>query len=202
MLQDKKFKQLERRTYLLYHQDGLIDIVVGLCILGFGINMLSDSSAFSMLAWMPLIFLPSLKKSVTIPRLGYAKFDARRTGSLRIMGVVMLFLGVVALAGLFLFLGKIPPETAAWIKEYHMLVLALFGAAVFAGVGLMSRIKRLFAYAALTLLLVAAGYLFNILPAAYVMILGSLIFFTGMVLLARFLRDYPIESREGADAGE
>ena len=93
MVEDRRFKQLERRTYLLYHQDGLIDIIIGLCIMGFGLNMFTDSSAFSILAWMPVIFLPGLKNKITVPRLGYAQFDRKRTGSLRLMAVLMVLVG-------------------------------------------------------------------------------------------------------------
>ena len=98
MVEDKQFRQLERRTYLLYYQDGLVDIIIGLCVIGFAVNMLTDSSALSILAWMPVILLPGLKNRITVPRLGFARFDPKRTGSLRLL-TMMLILGLVGAAG-------------------------------------------------------------------------------------------------------
>jgi len=71
MSQEKQFKDLGRKAYLSYHQDGLIDILIGLGILGFGLMMLTDSVVFNMLAWMPIIFYVPLKNRITVPRFGY-----------------------------------------------------------------------------------------------------------------------------------
>ena len=202
MVENRRFKQLERRTYLLYHQDGLIDIIIGLCIMGFGLNMFTDSSAFSILAWMPVIFLPGLKNKITVPRLGYAQFDRKRTGSLRLMAVLMV-LGLVALlAGVFVFIGvrNRSPEMTAWLKTYLMVVLAAVVAFVMVLSGWMSGIKRLYAYAALTLLVVAGGDWIGVEPPLFVLVLGALIMGSGLVLLSRFLRKYPVQKGEENDA--
>ena len=56
MSQENDFKKLQQRTYESYHQDGLIDIIIGLGFIGFSLNMAFDNSAFIFLAWMPIIF--------------------------------------------------------------------------------------------------------------------------------------------------
>jgi hypothetical protein len=199
---DKRFKQLERKTYLLTHQDGLLDIIIGLCIMGFGLNMFTDSAAFSVLAWMPVILLPGLKNRITVPRLGYAQFDNKRTGATRLLAVTMILGLVVLVAGVFIFLGvkSGSPEIVSWLKSYHMPLLAGIAAAVMIVSAVMSGIKRLFAYAALTLLVVVGGTALDIQTPFYVLLLGALIMLSGFVLLARFMRKYPVEQGEKDNA--
>jgi len=43
MSQDKQFKQLERKAYLSYQQDGIVDLLVGWATLAFGLNIALDS---------------------------------------------------------------------------------------------------------------------------------------------------------------
>ena len=62
------FSKLERKAYLSYHQDGLIDIIIGLCTVGFAVNMLADNATFTILGWMPVLFFAPLKNWITIPR--------------------------------------------------------------------------------------------------------------------------------------
>ena len=78
MSQDEKFKQLERMAYLSYQQDGIIDLLVGWATLAFGVNIAMDSSIWTFLGWMPIIFYVPLKNKITVPRLGYVKFDLNR----------------------------------------------------------------------------------------------------------------------------
>ena len=47
-----EFKLLERRAYLSYHQDGVIDIIVGLGMLGFGIYLAIDQLFYMLAAWL------------------------------------------------------------------------------------------------------------------------------------------------------
>ena len=95
MSQDKQFKELSRKAYLSYHQDGLIDILIGLGILGFGLMMLTDSIVFNLLAWMPIIFYVPLKNRITVPRFGYVQFSSERTKKLR--SLLVFLVGLLAL---------------------------------------------------------------------------------------------------------
>ena len=202
MAEDRRFKQLERRTYLRFHQDGLIDLIIGLCIMGFGLNMLTESAGFSVLAWMPIILLPALKNWITVPRLGFAQFDSKRIGTMRLMGGLLVLGLVVLVAGIFVFLGvrEGSPEFVSWLRTYHMLLLAGIAGTVMILSGWMSGIKRLYAYALLTLLVVAGGEQIGGEPPILVLVLGALILASGLVLLARFLQRYPLPADEENNA--
>lgn len=202
MTQDIRFKELRQKAYLAYHQDGLIDTLVGLGILGFGVNMMTDNSAFIVLSWLPFILYAPLKKAITVPRLGYVKFDSERTKSIKL--TVSLLVGLTSLAfflGMAIFLrnDSMSADMDVFLKKYHMLLLGSFVAAGFVVVGLLSGIKRFYLQAALAELVLIGGIELGLEPPAYVMIWGGLTFLIGLVLLVQFLRQYPAVGGEGDD---
>ncbi|MCD6308191.1 MAG: hypothetical protein J7M24_04260, partial [Candidatus Latescibacteria bacterium] len=92
MTKDIDLKKLEKETYLYFHQDGILDILIGLIILVFGIEMILEHfwvlPVFSFVLislWVPV------KRLITVPRMGNVVFrKARQT----IWLFVMVFLGV------------------------------------------------------------------------------------------------------------
>lgn len=195
MTQNINFKDLQQKTYLAYHKDGLIDTLVGLGILGFGLNMATDSSAFIVLSWIPFILYAPLKKMITVPRLGYVKFDSERTTSVKM--TKMMFVGVATLAlflGLFVFArgDSMAADMSALFKKYHMLLLGSFVAIAFVVGAALSGIKRFYVQAGLALLVLIGGIELGIEEPVYVLIWGGLTFLIGAWLLVRFLQQYPI----------
>ena len=204
MTQRIDLKELERRAYLSYHEDGLLDILIGLGALFIGCVILTD------MAWMggvlPALYVPiyaAAKKSITIPRMGYVRFSPQRsrTPMLIILGVgIALFLCFLLGAVAFAVYDVIPPAFSAWLREYHMLVLGAIAAVSFGGVALLTGLRRLYAYAVLTILLFAGGHLLDAPAWLQVFTLGVLILLVGLVVLIRFLRRYPIPAEEADDS--
>lgn len=199
MSQDKDFKKLQQKTYQSYHQDGLIDMIIGIGFIGFGLNMALDNSAFLFLAWMPIILYVPFKNRITVPRIGYVKFSGSNTRLFIFVAVLLL----VSLAGIFFFLftgqANIPPQLSAWIGQYHMLPLGGIAALCFVGAGLLTGITRLYAYAVLTIGMFAAGIWLGIQQSIFVMATGFLIEAVGIWLLIRFLQKYPNATEESAN---
>ncbi|MCP5099100.1 MAG: hypothetical protein GY943_26400, partial [Chloroflexi bacterium] len=79
MAPNTNLKALRQKTYLSYHQDGIIDLMVGLSTLGFGISMAAEGSGFIVLSWIGFLLYAPLKKVITVPRLGFVKFDDEQT---------------------------------------------------------------------------------------------------------------------------
>lgn len=203
MTQDIKFKELRQKTYLAYHQDGLIDVLVGLGIIGFGLNMATENSALLILSWIPFILYGPLKKYITVPRLGYVKFDSERTNSIKL--TVSFLVGLTSLAlmvGMIVFLRSddLSANAAALLKKYHMLLLGTFVAAAFVIGGLLSGIKRFYVQAALAELILISGIELGLQPPTYVLIWGGVTFLIGIWLLVQFLWQYPVVSEEDDDA--
>ncbi len=202
MTQNINFKELRQKTYLAYHQDGLLDTLVGLGILGFGLNMLTESSALIVLSWIPFILYAPLKKFITIPRLGYVKFDNERTTNVRM--TMLLLVGVSTLAlflGLFVFTrsDSLSADWSALLQKYNMLLLGTFVAIGFVVGAVLSGIKRFYGQALLGELVLISGIELGLESPTYVMIWGGLTFLIGAWLLAQFLRQYPVIREGGND---
>ena len=85
------------------------------------------------------------------------------------------------------------PESryAVWLNGNETLSAQIF-MAVFISMGaILSGIKRLYSYAALTLLMFVTDYLLNIPTYLYLIPLGTAILISGVAVLIRFLRKYP-----------
>ncbi len=196
MSQDDNFKKLERQAYLTYHQDGLLDLAFGVMIFGIGLIFLTDGSVGFFLSWMPFVIYLSLKRSITVPRLGYVEFRQTRgsNDNLFIIGFVLLL--AIVVGGIFL-LGALSvwngtsSEPGDSIDQYIWMAVSGIAAVLFVGAMLATRVRRLILYATLTALMVIAGFLVDLNPAVYLIILGVIVFLTGMIMLFRFLRKYP-----------
>jgi hypothetical protein len=198
MSQEQDFKKLQQRTYQSYHQDGLIDMIIGWSMIGFGLNMALDNSAFLFFAWLPIIFYVPFKNRITVPRIGYVKFTASNR---IVIGAVLAGL-LVLLLGLFVFFlagpDLIPTQINFWLRQNYMLLLGSIAALCFAGAALLTSITRLYAYAIIIVAIFAGGTWLDINPPIFVIATGLLIEAVGIWMLVRFLRKYPLASEEGA----
>lgn len=196
MSQEDDFKKLERQAYLTYHQDGLLDIAFGVSILGVGLIFLTDGSVGFFLSWMPFVIYLSLKRMITVPRLGYVEFR-RQQGDKNLFFIVGLVLLLIVVVGGIILLGvlsarqDLATEPGQSIDQYIWMSVSGIGAVIFVGAILALRLRRLIVYASLTAILVIAGFLLDLNPAVYLLILGTVVLITGLVMLARFLRRYP-----------
>ncbi|MCB8992104.1 MAG: hypothetical protein H6665_15890 [Ardenticatenaceae bacterium] len=200
MSQKTDFELLRKKAYFSYHEDGLLDLVIGLSILGFGLNMAADNAAFLVASWIWFVVYMPMKNRITFPRLGYVRIDKERSMAKRLM--VMLFVGVVA--GL-LFLGMVVFETqntlpaafTDWLRTYHMMLIGGLFALPLLGAWLWTGVQRFWVYAVLLELLIFAGIQVGIEPATYTMLPGGVIALSGLGFLLRFIRKYPVLEGEG-----
>ena len=203
MSQVQDFKKLQQKTYQSFHQDGLIDLIIGLGLIGFGLNMAVDNAVFLFLGWLPIIFYVPFKNRITVPRIGYVKFSASNT-KMFIGIAVALFLFVFLLGTLVYLIGgsnnlsPLQTDWLTWFRQYHMLVIGSIFALCCAGAALLTGIRRLYAYAVLTIGIFAAAFWLGVDPPIYVLTTGLLIEAVGIWLLVRFLRNYPIAAEEGS----
>ena len=192
---------IEKRTYMSYHQDGLLDIFIGSYILLFVIdillnNILDLSTWFVIPAIFPALMVPiwlSIKKRVTMPRIGYLKF--KTTGANKLTAI---FLGLmVSGLGTFLLFGF--ASTQSWALSLRNIIIS--NGMLFIGIGAFSTstlfaytlgLKRLYAYGPLTLTLFSIGH-FVTLPFEYLpLIIGLVIIISGFILLVKFTRKYTL----------
>ncbi len=203
MTKQNTLREIEKKAYMSYHQDGLIDIVIGLYALAFGLGIIADkilefSFATIMPAIMIAIVLPiwiQAKRKITMPRIGFVKFGARGANKLfaLLLGLAVAGLGAALAFGVFMATGQ--NGTPFWIEilfQYGMIWIGLGSAVIGSLFAYTMGLKRLHGYGLLTLALFASGHFLGV-PFEYLLLaIGSVIIASGVVLLVRFVRRYPL----------
>ena len=191
MSQASDFKALTRRAYLAYHQDGIIDLMIGWMAFSFGVCLALKAPFNALLAWLPLLAYIPIKNALTVPRLGYGQFEQEneQIGRKRLDAILAVLLSVLilAIAGLVL---AVPNEMTA-LGEDGILIYAAIVTLLLLIAGLLSGIRRLIAYGLLCILLAIACALASLPDTLMFIALGLVIMFVGVILLARFLHKFP-----------
>jgi len=208
-------KALEKKAWRSTFQDGIWDIFFGLLFLGFGLSTLAElidlpenqffdlGVIIILIPWnmTTVLFLYLGKKFITIPRLGFVKFGARRKKTRKrliiflIINVVFAFLFLIlsfsGISSMFqlnplldpllvgLLLITFPLSIFAFFLDFYRLIFY----SILAGLGFF--ISELF--------YPLVGSLYDILLSFG--LIGIIIFTSGLFYLTKFLRKYPI-SRE------
>ena len=199
MTEKINLKEIERKAYTSYHQDGLADIFASIYILAFAIGILLDYLYdFSMGVILPgmlvAIVVPlwiSAKKKITIPRMGYVNFGAK--GNFKLAG---LFGGILGLGVAVFFIFGLLEGPSPWLDFVISNGMLMFGIGALIVCSLFayaSGLKRLYTYGIVAFVLLAAGHFLGIFFAYILLVLGLIIMATGFALLARFIKKYPLK---------
>jgi len=189
-------KKIERKAYMSYHQDGLIDVFAGFLILSFGLWLILDMAWMGWILWFVAVSAYAAAKRVfTVPRIGFVKFAPHRVKALQTIAVIVFSLS--ALLGVVAFMQTAEGGTPPWLLfaiENHMLVIGVSVATSFCVVGYTFRIKRMYAYALLTLIMFVTGHFLYYALHYYMILLGTLILLFGLAMLIRFIHRYPLST--------
>ena len=201
MTEHVDLKALERKAYTTYHQDGIIDIFLGLAIITFSIMlipMIIETSFPFMACIFPIwvIIYAGVKRSITVPRIGYVEFKQSRRYRLMILMVFLLVINLVIFAimsfGLTL-------ELRIFLNQYGLLVVAGVVGGLFVLFGWVTQIYRLSGYGAVAFLAFIITQVFLLHLFVPIFVLGLTITVTGFVMLYQFVQKYPkVESSEGS----
>jgi hypothetical protein len=200
---EPNLREIEKKAYMSYHQDGLLDIFVGVYVLGSGLGIWADmiEGSFWLTSIMPAILIVTVlpiwieaKRKITMPRIGFVKFGPR--GAHRLMGV---FIGL-AIMGLLLAMAlaftSIESGMPLWLQtilQYGMVVVGLASLAICSLFGYSMGLRRLYAYGLLTLVLFVIGHFFGVFFGYILLILGTIVVAAGSALLISFVRKYPVQ---------
>ena len=191
-----EFESLKRKLILTYHQDGILDSMAAVIILGFGLNMLTDNFMYMVVSWLAVLLYMILKQRITIPRFGYVRFESKEKLSARFwflmgLGIAVFF---VFLALSILRIHESGPNTLlVWLQTYDMVPISaiLFGLPMLLAAILLG-LKRYYFYAMLTVLLPVLGAWFTVGEYLPILAIGIVLLVAGLVLLFGFLRKYPV----------
>jgi len=196
-MSDLDLRDAERKTYLSYFEDGIVDIVAGLPILLFGLGMVFDTSLFFILTGLPIILFAPLKRAITLPRMGYVKFTPKRQRTISRSLVLLLVVGLIfLLLGIVVYLGVQGQafNFRDFMMEYGLLLFGAVMGSAFALIAIFFEIRRFFGYAALIFGAWFLAYLLGIEAGIPVATAGLVIVLIGFGLLASFLAQHPLPS--------
>jgi hypothetical protein len=201
MSSDASLNQLKRKAYLAYHQDGIVDILIGATVLGFALWIFFDTIIFTFMAWMGGIVYAGLKNAITIPRFGYVRFDETRTQSTRAIGVGIALILLILVIGVLFFISpdRIPVSMTDFLRKYFAYLLSGLGVLAIAIMGMVSGIRRLLVYAAVMITVLGLSLQMQLNGAFPLLVSGSLILLIGIGLLVNFIRRYPLQPSEAED---
>jgi hypothetical protein len=213
MTKQNTLREIEKKAYMSYHQDGLLDIFVGLYALAFGLGMIADKTLeFGFGTIMPAILIAIVlpiwieaKRKITMPRIGFVKFGTRGSNKLfaLLLGLAVAGLGVFMLFSVFLATGQIGRPW--WIEilfQYGMIWIGLGTAVIGSLFAYTMGLKRLHGYGLLTLALFAGGYFLSVPFEYLLLVIGSVIIASGAALLVQFVRRYPLPKGAIDDAAQ
>ncbi|UCH61677.1 MAG: hypothetical protein JSU77_07615 [Fidelibacterota bacterium] len=196
-------KTLERKAYLSYHQDGLLDLGLGMLVLAVGIGWVVG------IPWLMGVLLaigvssyPAAKKMITIPRVGLVRFspDRQRREKRTISFFVTYFTFTVLLGVAMFFLviavNRNPNGFGRLLEKFIMAPFGLLVAIALAALAYWKQVSRFYLYAALLLLGVFGGPLLGINHAIYFSAPGIVMLLVGLYLLIRFLQTYRLPEEE------
>ena len=200
---EPNLKEIERKAYMSYHQDGLLDIFAGLYILGFGFGIFIDivldfglgaiiiPGGFIALA-LPIWF--AAKRKITMPRIGFVNFGIR--GGNKLMAI---FIGLAVLGLAFALVFPLATSSSGYrhwldlIFQNGMLIVGFGSLVVCVLLGYSMGLKRLYAYGLLAIIALVIGHFIGIFFAYILMALGTTVKVVGFALLIGFIKKYPLK---------
>jgi hypothetical protein len=189
--------EIERRAYLSYHEDGLIDIVLGIGL------FIASLWAYVEMIWLMGGMIASLtpmymgmKKKYTFPRIGQVTFSKDRTRRsqnsmtfLVIMNVVGVLLGFVFWMA---FSGDVRPQWILLMIDNFPIVLGIAGGVVWAVVGYITDLTRFYRYSAATLVVIGSANFISTPFIAHMLLLSVIVIVSGFLQFQSFKGKYPI----------
>ena len=189
--------EIEKRAYLSYHEDGLIDIVLGIGL------FIASLWVYVEMVWLMGGIIVSLtpmymgmKKRYTFPRIGEVTFSKDRTRRsqnsmtfLVIMNVVGVILGFVFWMA---FSGDTRPQWILLMIDNFPAVLGIAGGVIWAVVGYITDLTRFYRYSAATLVVIGSA---NFIPTpfiAHMLLLSVIVMVSGFLQFQIFKGKHPI----------
>ena len=195
---DVNLKEIQRKVYMSFFEDGIWDIFLGLFILGWGLAILTEAAYLPGVSFIGIYFcIWGIKKWLTYPRIGYVKFSS--TSRQRITTRFVILLAAVLLLGVLVALLMITDTRPEWLGEYFALIFNGMLAIIVCTAAYLVAIKRFYLHALLIFLGAVFHQWLNIPWEFGFLGAGSVILLIGLGLLVNFLRKYPKLTEEGSD---
>lgn len=199
MAEELNYTEYKRQIYLFYSEDGLADLAVGLMILGFGILLqLGQPALVGTLGILAYLTWMIGKNRLVIPRVGSIQPGPELSSRFLGFLTTLLLMG----AGILAFFLINRSTGNSFSASHPLALLGLVVGLAISTLGLMLRAGRFYFYGCLVFLAMALGELLGAtasIPDPFLLAViaaGTLILIAGSVVLARFLKKYPVPEME------
>ena len=193
--------QLNRQSYQEFHQDGIIDILVGASLLGFALWLQLDFPLFAFICWLSVSFYKFLKNKLTIPRFGFVRFEEDHKQLILSTIAAGIVLALLLAARFLIVEGRYPHSNlAVFLRKNHPYLMSGIGAVLLIAFGLWRGLSRFMIYGLFFLGLLVGFFLVDIPGQVALFSAGGAIFVIGCYLLITFLLKHPLEEESGTNA--
>jgi MFS family permease len=203
MAQEISLRQIERKAWTSYFDDGLFDILLGFVLLLPAVSdlfldvlpsRLWEYGIYAILVGLACLAFWGGKRYITVPRLGRVEFGSWRRARRRKTAVILaiqIIAGMIVMGVLVVTLGR--PSLAGPTFARRALLSAAVGLWVMVGVGLVSYFMD-FTRGYLIAVFYAVGFGgAELLGNAMMFVLAAAVTIAmGLVVFVRFLREYPV----------
>jgi hypothetical protein len=192
------FKKLTRHSFRDFHRDGVLDILVGISLLGFALWLELDIALFAFACWLSVSFYKPIKRTLTIPRTGYVSFEEDQKQFWLGMGTAII-VTILLITARFLVIQRADsiPALGAFLMKFHPYIMSSLGAFLLIGFGIWRGLNRFLIYGIVFLCLLLAFYLLEFQGQLVLFIASASMIGIGMVMLTLFIRKYPVLANEG-----
>lgn len=200
MTENINLKEIKKQVYLFYSEDGLADLGLGLMVFGFGIFLLVDLPALvGLMGLFPFLIWYLGKEYLVFPRVGSIQPDQETKKRFRgfFMNICLIGLGVL----FFYLLNR--NSGGSFLSQHPLMLFGLILGLAISSLGLVLKTPRFYLYGVLVFAAMAVGEFLSSLITAVdpylisVISAGGIILVAGLIILARFLKKYPVVSLEG-----
>jgi hypothetical protein len=188
MNKELDLKEIEKKIWLTYFQDGFWDIFIASMMLTMAIRTLTDNIWFTLGMFTGVPIMVFGKKFITIPRLGHVKFSQFRIKR-QIKLVASIGIAVCATVGLLLLI------STGWEapKAVTSLFMAAFLALIFGLIAYFLDFPRLIIYGLMFAVNeIIWGHFGEPTGPYVVLIFGSVVLVIGLTFLLHFIHHYPV----------
>ena len=201
MKQEINVKEIEQKTFSQSQQDGLMEFVMGICLLAMSTRLFSRV-LIGMFPLAMILFRPALnamRKRFTYPRTGYVKLIPDKPKD-AISGIALITLIVIAVLAVAFILFADVGDFGLWLKWVPLwagVVLAI----MFVSLAAKSGTIRYYIFALWSVLYGLVLSILNFEPIEtgtllYFLAMGALLTPSGLVIFIRFLRKFPKPAEE------
>ena len=189
-----KSKNLRQKLLMAYHNDGILDLVVGITVLLLAVVMAFESVAFIGLIGIPLVFYIPIKERISLSHIGIIRFDPEDLTRKRLIYFVLLGLGT--LIAFFLFRTGTSSGLVELFRNNMVLIFALIlGGTLFAAGTILNNV-RFSTYALFSVGLVLGAYFTGLRVWVPVALVGLVMEASGIYKLVNFMREHPLQVEE------